>query len=59
MSRYTGPNNKQSRRVGFSLLESGKDLKRPFGPGQHGKDRKKKPSNYSIQLGEEQKLRFM
>ena len=34
MSRYTGPNNKQSRRLGFSLLESGKDLKRPFGPGQ-------------------------
>ena len=59
MSRYTGPNNKQSRRLGFSLLESGKDLKRPFGPGQHGKDRKKKPSNYSIQLAEKQKLRFM
>ena len=37
---------------------SGKDLKRPFGPGQHGKDRKKKPSNYSIQLAEKQKLRF-
>ena len=59
MSRYTGPNNKKSRRLGFSLLESGKDLKRPFGPGQHGKDRKKKPSNYSIQLSEKQKLRFM
>ena len=59
MSRYTGPNNKKSRRLGFSLLESGKDLKRPFGPGQHGKDRKKKPSNYSIQLAEKQKLRFM
>ena len=59
MSRYTGPNNKQSRRLGFSILESGKDLKRPFGPGQHGKDRKKKPSNYAIQLTEKQKLRFM
>ena len=59
MARYTGPNNKQARRVGFSILENGKDLKRPFGPGQHGKDRKRKPSNYSIQLQEKQKVRFM
>mgnify|MGYP004455073671 FL=1 len=60
MARYTGPNNKQSRRVNFSVLETGKDLaKRPYGPGQHGKDRKKKPSNYSVQLTEKQKVRFM
>ena len=59
MARYTGPNNKQARRVGFSILENGKDLKRPFGPGQHGKDRKRKPSNYAIQLNEKQKVRFM
>ena len=37
MARYTGPNNKKARRVGFSVLENGKDLKRPFGPGQHVK----------------------
>ena len=59
MARYTGPNNKQARRVGFSILENGKDLKRPFGPGQHGNDRKRKPSNYAIQLNEKQKVRFM
>lgn len=59
MARYTGPNNKQARRVGFSILENGKDLKRPYGPGQHGKDRKRKPSNYSVQLQEKQKVRFM
>ena len=59
MARYTGPNNKQARRVGFSILENGKDLKRPYGPGQHGKDRKRKPSNYSVQLAEKQKVRFM
>ena len=59
MARYTGPNNKQARRVSFSILENGKDLKRPFGPGQHGKDRKKKPSNYAVQLNEKQKVRFM
>ena len=60
MARYTGPNNKKARRVSFSILENGKDIaKRPYGPGQHGKDRKRKPSNYSIQLTETQKVRFM
>lgn len=63
MARYTGPNNKQSRRVGFSVLESGvefaKGKKRAYGPGQHGADRKRKPSNYSVQLTEKQKVRFM
>lgn len=60
MARYTGPNNKKARRVSFSILENGKDIaKRPYGPGQHGKDRKRKPSNYSIQLTEKQKARFM
>ena len=60
MARYTGPNNKQARRVSFSILENGKDIaKRPYGPGQHGKDKKRKPSNYSIQLTEKQKARFM
>lgn len=60
MARYTGSNNKQARRVGFSILENGKDIaKRPFGPGQHGQTRKRKPSNYSVQLTEKQKVRFM
>ncbi len=60
MARYTGPSYKQSRRVGFSLSETGKELaRRPYGPGQHGKDRKGKPSNYSEQLKEKQKVRFM
>lgn len=60
MARYTGPNNKQAKRVSFSILENGKDIaKRPYGPGQHGKDKKRKPSNYAIQLNEKQKVRFM
>ena len=60
MARYTGPNNKKARRVSFSILENGKDIaKRPYGPGQHGKDKKRKPSNYAIQLNEKQKVRFM
>ena len=60
MARYTGPNNKKARRLSFSILENGKDIaKRTYGPGQHGKDRKRKPSNYSVQLAEKQKARFM
>ncbi len=59
MSRYTGPAYKRSRRVGMSTLESGRELlKKPYSPGQHGKDRKSKLSNYGIQLKEKQKMRF-
>lgn len=60
MSRYTGASYKKARRVGFSISETGKELaRRPYGPGQHGQDRKGKLSNYGIQLKEKQKLRFM
>ena len=60
MARYTGPEYKKSRRVGFSILESGKELARkPYGPGQHGRDKKAKPSNYGLQLQEKQKIKFM
>ena len=60
MSRYTGPAYKRSRRVGFSTLENGKDLaKRPYKPGVHGQDRKGKASNYSVQLNEKQKVKFI
>ena len=60
MARYTGPMYKKSRRFGFSILENGKELaKRPYAPGQHGQDRKKKLSDYGIQLQEKQKVKFM
>lgn len=60
MARYTGPAYKKSRRYGFSTLENGKDLaRRPYAPGQHGNDRKKKSSEYGVQLQEKQKVRFM
>lgn len=60
MARYTGPTYKKSRRFGFSILENGKELaKRPYAPGQHGQERKKKLSNYGIQLQEKQKVKFM
>ena len=58
--RYTGPDYKRSRRLGFSTLETGQELKkRSYGPGQHGNDRKKKPSEYGKQLVEKQKLAQM
>ncbi len=60
MSRYTGPSYKKARRVGFSISETGKELaRRPYGPGQHGNERKAKLSDYGTQLKEKQKVRFM
>lgn len=61
MSKYTGPIYKKSRYLGFSLLETGKELtKRPYGPGQHGNDKKRgKASEYKLQLMEKQKVRLM
>lgn len=57
--RFRGSDWKRSRRLGFSTLETGKELaRRPYGPGQHGQGRKKKPSEFGKQLLEKQKLRF-
>jgi small subunit ribosomal protein S4 len=59
LMRFRGSDWKRSRRLGFSTLETGKELsRRPYGPGQHGNGRKKKPSEYGKQLLEKQKLRF-
>lgn len=59
MARYTGPKFKLSRRLGISLSGTGKELKRPFPPGQHGPTQRRKISGYGIQLQEKQKLRHM
>lgn len=59
MSRYTGPQWKISRRLGFSTLETGRELaKRSYAPGQHGQSRKK-ITEYGRQLQEKQKVRLM
>jgi small subunit ribosomal protein S4 len=59
MSRYTGPAFKKSRRYNFSVLETGKELrKKPTAPGIHGTSRKKL-SEYGVQLQEKQKVRFL
>jgi small subunit ribosomal protein S4 len=60
MARYTGPTWKISRRLGISLSGTGKELeKRPYAPGQHGPNQRKKLSEYGLQLQEKQKLRHM
>lgn len=61
MARYTGPVWKKSRRLSFSTLESGEELrKRNYAPGQHGPtERRRKLSEYGLQLREKQRLRYM
>jgi small subunit ribosomal protein S4 len=57
MARNTGPVWKISRRLGFSILETGKELtRRTTAPGQHGA-KKSKSSNYGLQLREKQRIR--
>ncbi len=58
MARYTGPVWKKSRRLGFSILETGRELqRREYAPGQHGQGRRAKMSEYGLQLREKQRIR--
>ena len=60
MARNTGPVWKISRRVGFSVLETGEELqRRTYAPGQHGPTKRIKLSNYGTQLREKQRIRNM
>ncbi|KGX89136.1 30S ribosomal protein S4 [Pontibacillus litoralis] len=60
MARFTGSTWKKSRRLGISLSGTGKELeKRPYAPGQHGPNQRKKLSEYGLQIQEKQKLRYM
>lgn len=58
MSRYTGPKNRIARRFGLNIFGRRRNplLHKPNPPGQHGA-RKKKKSDYGMQLEEKQKLR--
>lgn len=59
MARYTGPKSRISRRFKEPIFGHSKALeKKKYGPGQHGKN-KKKPSDYSIQLQEKQKAKYL
>ena len=58
MSRNSGSVWKKSRRLGFSVLETGEELtRRNTIPGQHGNARRPKLTNYGIQLQEKQRIR--
>ena len=58
MSRFTGSSWKVSRRLGYSISETEKELiKRKYAPGQHGAKRSKE-KEYAAQLHEKQKVRF-
>ena len=60
MSIIKGPTHKVARRLSFSILETGQELKkRQYAPGQHGPTRRMKLSNYGLQLREKQKIRYL
>jgi small subunit ribosomal protein S4 len=60
MARYTGPKAKIARKFGEAIEGHSKALqKKNYGPGQHGKGRRKKQSEYAIQLAEKQKAKYI
>src|SRR5690606_27255755 len=60
MARYTGPKAKISRRFGEAIEGHSKALqKKNHPPGQHGRGRRKKQSEYAIQLSEKQKAKYI
>ena len=60
MARYTGPKTKIARKFGEPIFGTDKYFeKRNFPPGQHGLARKrKKTSEYGVQLKEKQKVKY-
>ena len=60
MARYIGPKTKISRKFGESLYGADKYFeKKNYPPGQHGLNkRRKKTSEYGIQLAEKQKAKY-
>ena len=60
MARYTGPKQKIARRYREPLFGESKALKRkPYPPGQHGRGRRRKKSDYGIRLNAKQKAKFI
>ena len=60
MARYTGPKSKISRKYGEPIFGDTKALeKKPHPPGQHGRGRRRKKSEYAIQLAEKQKAKYL
>ncbi|WP_439881343.1 30S ribosomal protein S4 [Pontibacter sp. MBLB2868] len=60
MARYTGPKSKISRKFNEEIFGPSKALKKKsYPPGQHGRGRRKKQSEYAIQLAEKQKAKYI
>ena len=60
MARYRGPKSKIARRFKEAIFGPDKALeRRNYGPGMHGNARRrKKESEYSVQLAEKQKAKY-
>lgn len=59
MARYRGPKTKIARRFKEPIFGPDKSLaKRNYGPGQHGRSRRRKQSEYAVQLLEKQKAKY-
>ena len=59
MARYTGPKTKIARKFGEPIFGEDKVLqRRNFPPGQHGANKRRKTSEYGMQLREKQKAKY-
>lgn len=60
MARYTGPKVRISRRFNEPIMGENKALqKKNYAPGQHGRGKKRKQSEYAVQLAEKQKAKYI
>ena len=59
MTKRLSSKHKIDRRLWLNLCGRPKSPfnRRPYGPGQHGQARKRKPSDFGIQLAAKQKLK--
>ncbi len=59
MARYKGPKAKIARRFNDPIFGHSKALqKKAYPPGQHGRGRRRKQSEYAVQLMEKQKAKY-
>ena len=59
MARYTGPRTRIARKFGEAIFGPDKVLsKKNYPPGQHGVNKRRKTSEYGVQLREKQKAKY-